>query len=50
MIKMYRKAGSFDQAHINAVMLVPCAYIESYDLCDVYNINEMKLFYSMVLN
>lgn len=39
-----------DQAYIDATMFFMCAYIVIYDLWNVFNMDEMRLFDSMVPN
>lgn len=46
--KIYREADSVDQVGIDAAMLVLYTYITSCNLCDVYNMDKIRLFYNMM--
>lgn len=48
VIKMHEEASSTNQVVIDITMYTLHTYITSYDLCDVYDISEMGMFYNMV--
>lgn len=45
---MYKDANLANQVSIDATILALCACIVSYDLCDIYNIDEIELLYNMI--
>lgn len=47
---MHGEVGSTNQVSIDATMSTLHAYITSYDLCNVHNIDETRLSYNMVPN
>lgn len=48
--KIHKEADSTNQVDIDTMMPTLYINIASYNMCDIYNINEIKLFYNMVPN
>lgn len=49
-MKIHGETSSTNQASINVVMLALHAHITSYNLCNIYNMDETRLIYNMVLD
>lgn len=45
---MQEEAHLVDQARIDTTIPAMCTCITSYDLCNIYNVDEMRVFYNMV--
>lgn len=50
VIKMHGELDLADQVGFDAIMPTQCIYIASYNLCDMYSMDEIRLFYNMVLD